>query len=123
MAVLSAERASTQDVDTAWQALQAARTQISANEQQVKADQHALDGVTQEQQGGERSILDVLNAQQELLSAQISIVAAQHDYIVAAYRLSWATGELNAKTLALNVKYYDPATHYEEAGSLIDLGD
>ena len=124
LAVVTAQRAARQDVDGAWEAFQAAKTQIAANEAQVKADQFAVDGVTQEQQAGERSILDILNAQQELLNAQVSLVTAQHDYVVAAYRVLWATGRLSARALSLNVNYYDPRRHYDEdAGAWYGLGN
>ncbi len=75
--------------------------QIAANDAQVAADQSALDGVKQEQEAGERSVLDILNAQQELLSAQVAAATARHDTAVAAYRLLWATGQLDAKDLSL----------------------
>lgn len=124
LAIATAQRAVWQDVGDAWSALGAAQRQIAANDAQVAADEHALDGVKQEQQAGERSILDILNAQEELLSAQVAAVAARHDTAVAAYRLLWATGQLSAKNLSLAVTYYDPVTHYDDdAGAWIGLGD
>jgi outer membrane protein len=59
-------------------------------------------------------VLDVLNAEQELLQAQVNEVQARHDEIVAAYQLLSATGQLTAQYLALPVELYDPAMHYEE---------
>ncbi len=124
LAIATAQRAVWQDVGNAWEGYRAARAQIAANDQQVAADQSALDGVKQEQEAGERSILDILNAQQELLSAQVAAASARHDAVVAAYRLLWATGQLNARTLALPVTYYDPVEHYDEdAGAWFGLGE
>ena len=124
LAIATAQRAVWQDVGNAWQGYVSARLQIVANDQQVASDQSALDGVKQEQQAGERSILDILNAQQELYSAQIAAVTARHDATVAAYRVLWATGQLDAKTLALPVTYYDPVEHYDEdAGAWFGLGE
>jgi outer membrane protein TolC len=57
-------------------------------------------------------VLDILNAQQELLSAQVSLVSARHDKIIAAYRIMSATGQLTARNLALGVPLYDPREHY-----------
>ncbi|HEY4941833.1 MAG TPA: TolC family outer membrane protein [Rhizomicrobium sp.] len=124
LAISTAQRSVWQDVGNAWEGYRAAQQQIAANDAQVAADQSALDGVKQEQEAGERSILDILNAQQELYSAQVAAVTARHDAGVAAYRLLWATGQLNAKTLSLPVKYYDPGEHYEEdSGAWVGFGD
>ncbi len=124
LAVHSAERSASKDVDDAWEAVRSARTQIRANQAQVDADKRALDGVTQEQQGGERSVLDILNAQQELLNAQVAMASAEHDNVVAAYQLLWATGQLTARAQALNVRYYDPKAHYDDvAGAWYGLGE
>jgi outer membrane protein len=124
LAIVAAQRAVQEDVGNAWEAYSAARAQIAANDAQVAADQHALDGVKQEQEAGERQVLDILNAQQELLSAEIAAAAARHDAGVAAYRLLWATGQLNARSLALPVTPYDPKEHYDSnADAWFDLGE
>ena len=124
LAISTAQRAVWQDVDNAWEGYGAAQLQIAANDAQVASDEHALDGVKQEQQAGERSVLDILNAQQELLSAQVAAVTARHDATVAAYRLLWATGQLNVKVLGLAVTQYDPVEHYEEdSGAWVGFGD
>jgi outer membrane protein TolC len=114
LAIATAQREVWQDVGNAWEAWRAALTQIAANDQQVASDQAALDGVKQEQEAGERQILDILNAQQELLSAQVAAATARHDAEVAAYRVLWATGQLNARQLGLQVTIYDPAEHYDD---------
>ena len=81
---------------------------------QTRAAEIALEGVQRESQVGSRTVLDVLNAEQELLNAQVNAVQAQHDEIVAAYQVLSATGQLNAQFLALPVDLYDPGLHYEE---------
>jgi TolC family type I secretion outer membrane protein len=124
LAVQTAQRTAWQDLAGAWDGLTAAKTQMTANAAQVKADDFAVSGVTQEQQAGERSVLDILNAQQELLNAQVGLASAQHDYIVAAYRVLWATGQLSARALSLRVNYYDPRVHYDDdAGAWYGLGN
>ncbi|HMA48998.1 MAG TPA: hypothetical protein VKP60_04540, partial [Magnetospirillaceae bacterium] len=73
---------------------------------------------------GSRTVLDVLNAEQELLQAEVNEVQAHHDEIVAAYQLLNATGQLTAQYLALPVDFYDPMAHYEEVhDSWIGFGD
>ncbi len=124
MSVTTTERRVRREVDSAWQSLISALAAIRANEAQVKADQGAVAGVTEEQKAGERSVLDILNARQELLGSQVALAAARRDYVVSAYRLVSATGQLSARFLALKVRYYDPTAHYEEsADAWFGIGD
>lgn len=98
----------------AWESLQTARARISSYSDQIKAAQVALEGVRKESQVGSRTVLDVLNAEQELLSAQVNLVQAQHDEAVANYTLRSAVGQLTAQGLGLPVDVYDPVKHYDE---------
>lgn len=107
-------RAAEQEAITAWQGLQTAIAQSQSFEEQVKAAELALEGVRQEQEVGARTILDVLDAEQEALNARVSLVSAQTDRVVAQFRLLAAGGALTAANLALNVDYYDPRQHYEQ---------
>jgi outer membrane protein len=97
---------------SAWGQLDAARAQVTAAQAQVAAQQLALDGIIEERRVGQRTTLDVLNAQQDLLQAQVSLVNAQYARVVGAYSLLSAYGKLDAETLALAVDIYDPAEHY-----------
>jgi outer membrane protein len=112
MGIAVAMRNVRQEVDSAWQAVISTQTAIAANEAQVAADQEAVSGVKQEQEAGERSVIDTLNAQQELFSAQVAVITSRHDNTVAAYRLLSSTGQLTALGLGLNVKLHDPRDHY-----------
>ncbi|HEV2562470.1 MAG TPA: TolC family outer membrane protein [Rhizomicrobium sp.] len=124
IAIASAERNVRENVSSAWQAVRSAQTAIGANEAQVNADKKAVESATQEQQAGERSVIDVLNAQQELVSAQVALAASRHDNVVAAYRLMSAMGQLTARTLGLHVQTYDPRTHYDDdADAWVGFGD
>jgi outer membrane protein len=71
-----------------------------------------LDGVRQENTVGSRTVLDVLDAEQEYLNAQVSLVRAQRDELVARYQLFSAIGRLTARNLKLDVPYYDEEEHY-----------
>jgi outer membrane protein len=114
--VVDVDRQVREGAQTAWGIFIAAQTSIASNEMAVLANQEAVRGVIEEQRAGERSILDILNAQQELLSGQIGLVNAQHDATVAAYQLLAASGLLTARSLALDVKLYDPLQHYNSDG-------
>lgn len=97
-----------------WGQLIAARAQILATTTQVDAAATALDGVRQEARIGERTTLDVLNAQQELVNARVALVTAQHDRVIASYTLLAAVGALSAKRLGLPIVTYNPQLHYDQ---------
>jgi TolC family type I secretion outer membrane protein len=107
-------RAAAQTATTAWQQLQTARSQITSFKVQVQANQIALEGVRQEAQVGARTVLDVLDAEQALLTSQVNLVVAQHDEIVAAYSVIAAVGRLTARNLSLGVPLYDAEQHYHD---------
>jgi outer membrane protein len=102
-----------QQVISAWGALDAAKAQVTAAESGVSANQLVLSGVIEEQKVGQKTTLDVLNAQQSLLTAKEAQAQAQHDRVVAAYTLLAAIGRLNAEVLRLKVAIYDPTLHYD----------
>jgi outer membrane protein len=97
-----------------WGQLDAAKAQIEATTAQVNAAEIALNGVREEARVGQRTTLDVLNAQQELVNARVALVTAQHDRVVASYTLLAAVGGLSMQHLGLNVMIYDPQVHYQQ---------
>ncbi|MGA2895142.1 MAG: TolC family outer membrane protein [Xanthobacteraceae bacterium] len=97
-----------------WGQLDAAKAQIEATTAQVNAAEIALNGVREEARVGQRTTLDVLNAQQELVNARVALVTAQHDRVVASYTLLAAVGGLAMQRLGLNVTIYDPQVHYQQ---------
>ena len=102
------------NVVTAWGQLEAAKAQILATQAQVASAEIALNGVREEARVGQRTTLDVLNAQQELVNARTALVTAQHDRVVASYTLLGAVGELNLPKLGINIPLYDPMVHYQQ---------
>ncbi|MBI4184597.1 MAG: TolC family outer membrane protein [Proteobacteria bacterium] len=109
----AARRSAIESANRAWQNLETARAQIVAFEAQVKAAEVALDGVQREAQVGSRTVLDVLDAEQELLDARVSLVRVQRDEVVAAFDLRSAMGDLTAEALRLPVQPYDFDSHYQ----------
>ncbi|HSV24453.1 MAG TPA: TolC family outer membrane protein [Xanthobacteraceae bacterium] len=102
------------NVVTAWGQLDAARAQILATQAQVASAEIALNGVREEARVGQRTTLDVLNSQQELVNARTALVTAQHDRVVASYSLLSAVGELNLPKLGITIPLYDPMVHYQQ---------
>ena len=99
---------------TAWEDLETARARIDAFRIEIKSSEIALEGVRQEANVGSRTVLDVLDAEQELLDAQVNLVRAERDEFVAATELAAAVGKLTAKEYNLNVDYYDELEHYNK---------
>jgi outer membrane protein len=114
MNIVASDSSVRQAVQSAWETFVSAQATIQSNEEQVKADTIAFEGVRREQQVGGRTTLDVLNAQQELLNSQLSVVIARRNTVVAAYQLLAAVGKLTAQNLGLKVTLYDPIEHYDD---------
>jgi outer membrane protein len=103
-----------QTVVQSWGQLDAAKSNIDATTAQVQAAEIALNGVREEARVGQRTTLDVLNAQQELVNARVALVTAQRDRVVASYTLLAAVGRLSPQGLALQVPVYDAQVHYQQ---------
>ena len=99
---------------TAWGQLQAGKAQVRSAQAQVTASEVALNGVREEAKAGQRTTLDVLNAQQALVNARVALVTAQHDRVVASYSVLSAVGRLSPQVLNLRTTTYDPSVHYQQ---------
>jgi len=122
--VAVADRQVRDAVEATWATYQSALGTIDSNEATAKADAIAFEGVSKEQQVGGRTVLDVLDAEQELLNAQVALVTSQRDTVVAAYTVLATAGQLTAKALSLKVKLYDPLEHYDnDAAAWFGFGD
>jgi outer membrane protein len=112
--VAAAERNVSEQAGRSFDDLQTARANIEAFNASLRAAEVALDGVRQEQEVGSRTILDVLDAEQELLDTKVSLVRAQRDQVVAAYTVLSAIGKLTAADLKLPVDLYNPDIHLRD---------
>jgi outer membrane protein len=70
--------------------------------------------VREEARVGQRTTLDVLNAQQDLVNARVAMVTAQRDRVVASYTMLAAVGRLSPQALELQIPFYDPKVHYHQ---------
>ena len=102
------------NVVTAWGQLVAGKAQVASAQSQVSASEIALNGVREEAKAGQRTTLDVLNAQQALVNARVALVTAQHDRVVASYAVLNAVGRLSPIVLKLQTTTYDPSVHYQQ---------
>ena len=101
-------------VVTAWGQLVAGKAQVASAQAQVTASEIALNGVREEAKAGQRTTLDVLNAQQALVNARVALVTAQHDRVVASYSVLNTVGRLSPQVLNLSTMSYDPSVHYQQ---------
>src|SRR3954453_22706873 len=102
------------NVVTAWGQLVAGKAQVQSAQAQVAASEIALNGVREEAKAGQRTTLDVLNAQQALVNARVALVTAQHDRVVASYSVLNSVGRLAPQVLGLKTNVYDPSVHYHQ---------
>jgi outer membrane protein len=98
----------------AWGQLEANKAQVVSAQAQVTAAEVALNGVREEAKAGQRTTLDVLNAQQALVNARIALVTAQHDRVVSSYTVLSSVGRLSPQVLGLATPIYDPSVHYQQ---------
>lgn len=102
-----------QAVTAAWTQYVAAQQVVAANRELVSAAQLALNGVIEERNVGQRTTLDVLNAQADVIAAQINLASAERDVVAASYAILSAAGRLSPQRLGLDVAAYDPTEHYD----------
>ena len=116
----AAERAVIADARVAFSRYQAALAVIDSSLQAVSANELALEGVRAEQGVGTRNVLDVLNAEQELVNARSDLVTAKRDAYVAGFALLAAMGRAQARDLGLDGgSLYDPVANYKRVNSRI----
>ncbi|WP_032113133.1 TolC family outer membrane protein [Candidatus Paracaedibacter symbiosus] len=100
-----------------YQTFVAARDNIPYYEQQVRANEISVEGTKQEMLVGSKILLDVLNAQNQLLNAQLALVQAEQSLYESAYQILVLMGMLTAQYMQLQVEHYDPTLHYREIRS------
>lgn len=108
-------RQAQQEAVQAWQSYQSAKSNVDSSKAQLKSAQIAADGIRREASLGLRTVTDVLIAQQQVLDADVSLITAQRDTLLGAYQLLAADGGLTAQGLGLDVPYYNPKVHYDQA--------
>jgi outer membrane protein len=101
-------------VASAWVTNEGTKVALAAAESEVRAANVALEGVRREAEGGQRTTIDVLNAQQDLTNARSRLIQGQRDRVIASYTLLSAVGRLDVHVLNLNTPDYLPEVHYHQ---------
>jgi outer membrane protein len=101
-------------VTVAWAQNEGARTAIRAAEAEVRASTIALAGVQREHEAGQRTTLDVLNSEQDLMAARGRLIGSQRDRVIASHALLAAVGRLDHRRLDLATSDYEPQVHYQQ---------
>lgn len=110
--IIQTTRSTVEQVATGWADLAVAKASIEAGELEVRAARIAFEGVKAEATVGARTTLDVLNAEQELLSARSDLIIAQRNLTVAAYTLLFSIGKLTVEHLGLDLGDIKPVEDY-----------
>ncbi|WP_407180499.1 TolC family outer membrane protein [Bradyrhizobium sp. STM 3562] len=101
-------------VVSAWVSNEGTKVALKAAESEVHAAEVALQGVQREAAGGQRTTIDVLNAQQDLTNARTRLITAQRDRVIASYTMLSAVGRLDVRNLNLDTPDYLPEVHYHQ---------
>ncbi|GHC63050.1 TolC family outer membrane protein [Limoniibacter endophyticus] len=99
-------------VTAAWVAYNANNQAVAASREGVRAARLALEGVVEERNVGQRTTLDVLQSQADVIDAEIAVVQTQRDLVYSSYQIVAAIGALNVRSLGLQVAEYKPEEHY-----------
>ena len=114
MEINEERRNAVESTTRAWESLKTARAQIGSIETEIEANNIALEGVREEAKVGARTVLDILDAEQEYLDSKVALVRARRDEFVAGYELMSAIGRLSVAHLKVEVTPYDTEEHYRE---------
>ena len=115
---IGAERGVVAQARSAFALYKAAQGAIASQETAVQANELALEGARAERSVGTRTVLDVLNAEQELLNSQVALVTARRDAYVAGFQLLNAMGQAQAQALGLDGgPLYDPLGNYRRVAN------
>lgn len=93
--------------------LKAARIRVETLEKQVAAANVALESIAAELEVGRRTVLDLLDQEQELLNGQLNLVSAKRDYVVFAFTVERDIGALTADAMGLSVDLYQPEKEFQ----------
>ncbi len=96
-----------------WIAIETAKSLIRSAQASIDANRLASEGVRQENLVGSRDIIEVLNAEQELLNSQVTLVRAQRSLYGATYRLLQVIGRAEAAVLGVTDRLYDPTINFQ----------
>lgn len=116
--ISQSERIVTETTTDSWELLRTAEAVIASSKVQVDANALAAEGVRQENQVGSRDILDVLNAEQELLNSRVNLVQAERDRYVAAFQLYESIGQLEVALANAPVGRHDPEANAKRVRGL-----
>jgi TolC family type I secretion outer membrane protein len=106
-----------QTAEQDWETLQATRARIESLQSTIRAAEIALEGVQQEAAVGARTVLDILDAEQELFTDRVNLVQSQHNEVVTEFDLAQQVGRLTAVDMKLPVQIYDFDKHYKAVRS------
>ena len=97
-----------------WSSYNSSLSKINAYKKQIEANNISLEGLKQELFLGERTLLDILDAEQELIESEFNLVKSLEEYFNSHFKLLFYMGQLNSKDLDLPVDHFDNTKNYNE---------
>ncbi len=107
------------EASTLWEQYQAAKVSLDFSEEYVSAQTLALEGMTHEYEVGTKNIIELLDSEEALNQAKTNAIATKKNYILTAYKMKASMGEMTARTLKLDVKYFDPEFEFKKVKAKI----
>lgn len=108
----AARRSLMEAVTDSWNQMSTLRANIARQQRQVEAAALAYKGMTIEYRAGQRSTLDLLNAEQTLRDAELAQLSAEHDAYLASALVLRYIGRLDAEDIVESLPRYDPSEHF-----------
>lgn len=122
--IIAAERAVKSELTENWGKLQAYRAEVQARQSAVVASDLSRQGVREEARLGERTTVETLDAERDMLATQIALANAQREMVVTEYQLAAALGLLLPEHMGMADIAYDPGPHYRAvAGRIFSLDE
>lgn len=115
--ILDAQKDIKADVLESWKLLKMAQDEMSSRQAEIEATKRARDGVREEARMGERTTLDILDADQEVIGAETDYVRARYNAMMAQFSLARSLGLFTPEGVGMGAMAYDPGDHYRRAGN------
>ena len=101
------------EVEILWIEFKSLEAQIVSINSAIKANEMAVEGVKKENEVGSKTLLDVLDAEQDLLEEKVEAVKVERDKYITIFNLMAFMGKLSSSELNLDVGVYDLDKNYD----------
>lgn len=97
-----------------WSGFNSSKSKIDAYKTQIEANRKYLEGLNQEMMLGERTLIDILDAEEELIESEYNLIKSFEENFNSYFEILFYIGELNSKSLNLKVNFFDETKNFNE---------